>query len=235
MPTADDLDRMNRVVAAFSADVVREPLCFFSEADLQGHLFSRLCAAFPEQVETAYLRGPGSNGAYRTGLVHREYGATGGRRTDISVFSADDVARIDHPNLTVRGDYIVPRYAIELGTDKTSDTESHVANDLAKLARATERGYLIHFFRDITRADAGTATRARTEDKLERIFKGPVSRAVPPDNVSYLCFVVRVARSGKVIRGKCELLIPGAGRWSKVNLTRVEEQVYSLLNAPAAT
>jgi hypothetical protein len=230
-----EIDRMNRVIAGFCAAVVTEPLCYFSEADLQGFLFTRLIEAFPEQVETSYSRGPGSKGMYRTGIVHREYGAEGGRRTDISVFSRQDVAAIDNPNLTVGRKYIVPRFAIELGTEKTSDTQAHVAHDLAKLSRATERGYLIHFFRDVTRADPGTPWRARTEDKLQRIFKGPVSEAVPPDHVSYLCFLIRIARTGKTIRGKCEMLVAGTGAWRKVNLTRVRDDVLALLSAQPAT
>jgi hypothetical protein len=229
------LDLMNHVVADFCAAVVTEPLCYFSEADLQGLLFVKLTEAFPKQFETSYSRGPGSKEMYRTGIVHREYGAEEGRRTDISVFSPEDVAKIDSPNLTIGRRYIYPRFAIELGTEKTSDAQSHVANDLAKLSRAKERGYLIHFFRDVTRADPGTVSRARTEEKLQRIFRGPVSQAVPPDHVRYLCFVVRIARSGKTIRGKCEMLDVGSGKWRKVNLTRVRDDVLAVLSGNRAT
>ena len=87
-----DLKRVNGVIAQFCHDVVAEPLCFFSEADLQGMLFAKLTKEFPEQIETSYARGPDSKGKYRTGLVHREYGAGGGRRIDISVFDPNDVA-----------------------------------------------------------------------------------------------------------------------------------------------
>lgn len=225
----DNLDSINHTIADFCGEVITEPLCYFSEADLQGLLFAKLIDTFPDQVDTLYARGPGSIGMYRTGIVHREYGATGGRRTDISVFSSEDVARIDSPNLTVRGKYIVPRFAIELGTEKTSNTQVHVKNDLDKLSRATERGYLIHFFRDVTRADPGTAWRARTEEKLHRIFKGPISEALPPDYVSYLCFVIRIAHKGKTIRGKCEMLVPCTGIWRRVNLSRVRDDIHSTI------
>jgi hypothetical protein len=225
-----NLDSINHVIADFCAQVIAEPLCYFSEADLQGLLFAKLIDTFPDQIDTLYARGPGSKGMYCTGIVHREYGATGGRRTDISVFSSEDVAKIDSPNLTVRGKYIVPRFAIELGTEKTSNTQVHVNNDLDKLSRATERGYLIHFFRDVTRADSGTVWRARTEEKLHRIFKGPISEAISPDHVSYLCFVIRIARKGKTIRGKCEMLAPGTSIWRRVNLSRVRDDIYKLLS-----
>lgn len=232
---SSDLRRMNEVIADFCAEVVLEPLCYFSEADLQGILFQKLTRAFPAQVETSYSRGPDSKGKYRTGLVHREYGATGGRRTDISVFAPDDLAAVDSPRLMVRGQYIVPRFAVELGTEKTVDTAAHIANDLDKLSRATGRGYLIHFFKDVTRADRGTARRTRTEEKLDRIFRGPAVDAAPPSHVDYLCFLLRLARSNKTIRGKCELLVPGSGTWRKVNLKRVQDDILTLLGRETAT
>ncbi len=150
-----DLKRVNDVIARFCQDVIAEPLCFFSEADLQGMLFARLSMEFPEQIETSCSRGPDSKGKYKTGLVHREYGAGGGRRIDISVFDPEDVARIDEAGLKTAGSYMKPRFAIELGTEKSLDTAGHIGRDLAKLANTTERGYLIHFFRDTSRAAVG--------------------------------------------------------------------------------
>jgi len=225
---------MDTVIADFCAEVASEPLCYFSEADLQGLLFQRLMAAFPPQVETAYARGPGAKGMYRTGLVHREYGATEGLRTDISVFAPADVARIDSPNLQTRGKYLPPCFAVELGTEKTIDTAAHIQNDLVKLERAKCRGYLVHFFRDVTRADVGTASRNRTEEKLDRIFRNHAAAIVAPANVKYLCFVLRIARSSKTIHGKCELLIPGSGMWRRTNLQQVREAVLELLNETPA-
>ena len=118
MPKNDDLMRVNDVIARFCQDVVSEPLCFFSEADLQGILFAKLLMEFPEQIETSCSRGPDSKGKYKTGLVHREYGAGEGRRIDISIFDPKDVANIDEAGLKTGGEYIKPRFAIELGTEK---------------------------------------------------------------------------------------------------------------------
>jgi hypothetical protein len=77
MSESTDLKRVNCVIARFCHDVVAEPLCFFSEADLQGMLFAKLSMEFPDQIETSCSRGPDSKGKYKTGLVHREYGAGG--------------------------------------------------------------------------------------------------------------------------------------------------------------
>jgi len=230
MPAAGlSVARLNRVIARFCSEVAAEPLSFFSEADLQGMLYAKLIAEFPEQAGTSYARGPNSKGKYATGLVHREYGAGGGRRIDISLFDPKDIATIDGPNLMAGKRYIKPRFAIELGTEKTLDAAGHIDRDLAKLSTATERGYLIHFFRDVTRADTGTNRRVETEKKIRRIFARPVRSAQIPPNVVALFFLLRVARSHKKILGKCELFNPDTGKWQKINLQRVRGKVVDRL------
>jgi len=221
--------RLKRVLARFCDDVAAEPLSFFSEADLQGMLYAKLIAEFPDQASTSYARGPNSKGKYTTGLVHREYGAGGGRRIDISLFDPEAIATIDGPNLMAGRRYLKPRFAIELGTEKSLDTAGHIDRDLAKLSTATERGYLLHFFRDVTRADTGTRRRKATEQRLRKIFRLPVRSTQVPPNVVALFFLLRVARSHKKILGKCELFIPESGKWQKVNLQRVRGKVLDRL------
>ena len=221
--------RLNRVISRFCANVATEPLSFFSEADLQGMLYSKLVTEFPDSANTAYKRGPGSQGTYATGLVHREYGAGKNRRIDITLFDPEVIATIDNPHLKTGRKYLKPRFAVELGTEKTIDTAGHIERDLSKLSKATERGYLIHFFRDVTQADTGTKRRADTEEKLRRIFKRPVRSAQIPDNVVALFFLLRLAHSHKKIVGKCELFVPKTGNWEKVNLQRVRGEVLKRL------
>ena len=221
--------RLNRVIARFCSDVAAEPLSFFSEADLQGMLYAKLIAEFSDQARTSYARGPNSKGKYTTGLVHREYGAGGGRRIDISLFDAESIATIDDANLMVGKRYLKPRFAIELGTEKTLDAAGHIDRDLAKLSTATERGYLIHFFRDTARADTGTKSRDGREQRIRRIFRHPVRSAQVPPNVVALFFLLRIARSHKKILGKCELFVPETGKWQKVNLQRVRGAVLDRL------
>jgi hypothetical protein len=225
-----DLERVNGVIAQFCHDVVSEPLCFFSEADLQGMLFTKLTMEFPEQIETSYARGPDSKGKYRTGLVHREYGAGGGRRIDISMFDPNDVSRIDEPNLKIAGKYIKPRFAIELGTEKSLDTAGHISRDLAKLANATERGYLLHFFRDTSRAAVGTGRRENKERSLESKFRKPVNEVEVPPKVRSVFFLIRVARRQKRIWGKCEMYLHETGEWQKINLQNVFSCVSDYLS-----
>ncbi len=220
---------LNRIIAEFCSDVINEPLCFFSEADLQGILFARLLREFPICVETSYAKGPRSKSRYTTGLVHREYGVGGSRRIDIAVFSEDDVAQIDGPGLKIGSNYVTPQFGIELGTEKTLGTASHIRKDLAKLSLVSERGYLIHFFRDVTRADTGTKSRKNTEEKLEAIFRGPVREASAPDNVRVLFFLLRLARTHRKIPGKCELYLPRKLSWKKINLNNVKLDVLGIL------
>ena len=220
---------MNRIIAQFCSEIVNEPVSFFSEADLQGFLFASLVREFALPLETSYAKGPNSKGKYSTGIVHREYGVGGSRRMDIAVFSPEEVARIDGPGLKIGSSYMTPEFGIELGTEKTQGTEAHIKGDLAKLMQARTRGYLIHFFRDVTCADMGTPSRQTTEQKLERIFRLPVSSAAAPANVSVLCFLLRLARTHHKIHGKCELFLPQERKWKKVNLQRVKQQVLDLL------
>jgi hypothetical protein len=227
--TLPTVHTMNRIIAGFCSDVVNEPLSFFSEADLQGLLFARLIREFPVLVETSYAKGPESKGMYTTGLVHREYGVGGSRRIDIAVFSQKDVARIDGPGLKIGRQYMIPQFGVELSTEKTLGTEAHIRRDLAKLSLVNERGYLVHFFRDVTRADTGTRSRENTEGKLETIFRRPVSAASAPDKVRILCFLLRLARTHRKIYGKCELYLPLERMWKKVNLQNIKHQVLDLL------
>jgi hypothetical protein len=224
-----DLRAMNEIIARFCADVVLEPLSYFSEADLQSLLFMRLATTFPKSHETSVLRGPGSKGRYRTSRVHREYGAGDNRRLDLCVFSQTDVESIDRPTLMAKGKYLSPEFAVEIGTEKTVDATTHIASDLRKLAVARTRGYLLHFFRDPTVADLGTLRRDRTEARLDRVFRQPSVSIRASPNVVYLCFVLRIRRSSGRIWGKCELFGSGERTWSKISTARVEGKVREAL------
>jgi len=224
------LPKVNEIIAKFCAAVVEEPLCYFSEADLQSMLFTRLTAKFPQTPETSVQRGPNSKGKYRTGLVHREYGAGGSRRIDLCVFSPASIASLDRADLMVEGKYLVPEFAIELGTEKTVDTAGHIAGDLKKLAAARTRGYLIHFFRDPTVADMGTARREASEARLAEVFRHPTLAIKATTNVVYLCFLLRIRRTSKRIWGKCEFYGTGERSWSKLNVSGVATKVREVLD-----
>lgn len=213
--------KIDRAVADACVEIIREPLVYFSEADVQQLLVERLrqIESLSKMHPTAVHKGRGSKGTYRTSLVHREYGGGGGTRIDVVVFGPADVAQIDNANLTSRGKYLRPAYALEIGTEKTSDTRRHLESDLKKLATRTQgTGYAIHIFRDTTRSASGTESRGRTDARLERDFKDVVARLAPqaPANVKVVAILVRVGRDQPRTRGKCEVL--DGARWRKVNV-----------------
>lgn len=226
-----DVELIDEIIAQFCAEVIAEPLCFFNEGDLQGFLFAKLAAHFQKPIETSVRRGPSSKGRYKTGLVHREYGIGARHRMDIVIFSLDDVRKINMPTLKVGKKYLMPRFGIELGTEKTTRIESHLRHDIDKVKGVSERGYLLFFFRDTVSADIGTKSRGETEAKIERILRKPFESHDVPPNVKVLCFLLRMARRHKKIFGKCELFDPRSKEWKKVNLREVKKQVLKILDS----
>jgi len=230
----EELAHIDRIIADFCSEVISEPLCFFSEADLQGLLFAKLLDQFPQKLETSVKRGPKAKSKYRTGRVHREYGVGEDRRMDIVMFDPKDISQIDSPNLQIGKKYLKPAVGIELGTEKTQDSEAHLKNDIEKLKKVSKRGYLIHFFRDTTSADVGTKTRDKTEAKIKRILQIPFeSHEVKPEGrgkIKVLCFILRLSRRHKKIWGKCEAFDPKNKEWKKINLQRTKGEIRSILN-----
>lgn len=213
--------RIDRAVADACVEIIREPLLYFSEADVQQLLVERLRQIEPlsKTYPTAVHKGRGSKGKYRTSLVHREYGGGGGTRIDVAVLSPADVAQIDNANLTKRGRYLHPVYAFEIGTEKTSDTRRHLDGDLKKLAtRSQGTGYAIHIFRDTTRSASGTESRRRTDARLERDFKNVVAHlgSHAPANVKVVTILIRIGREQTRTRGKCGIF--DGSKWRKVNV-----------------
>ncbi len=236
----NDVIKINRVVAEFCHDIANNPLSFFSESDLQTTLSARLREVFPDQYCTSVKCGPKKNERstkkYCTGLVHNEYGAEEGQRMDIVVLGKDDVNRIDDRHLKSKGKYLKPRFGFELGTESITDVACHLAQDIMKLRRqVSERGFIIHFCRDPTLADSGTKARKRKDASIRDRFRIHFVNARPDDNLVVLAFVLRLGRMNKKIRGKCNLLNTGTGKWKSVNLRAVGRAVQELLTSPAQT
>src|SRR4051794_10756849 len=97
--TTADRQGLELAICRFCAAVLREPLVYFSEGDLQVLLYAELLPLFGKLHETSVRRTSGSSEVYRTPLIHREYGRGGGRRMDLLVFFPDDVRRMNTCNL----------------------------------------------------------------------------------------------------------------------------------------
>lgn len=228
---------VNSVVAAFCSQVVGEPLSFFSESDLQTVLSGMLRAAFPKDIRTSVKRGPvkdaRSKKTYSTGLVHNEYGAEEQRRMDIVIFDEDDVKKIDDRRLRKEGKYLKPRFGFELGTESIKDVADHLKQDVAKLhGQVSTRGFVLHFFRDVSFADPGTKRRGKKEESIRANFRSHFEKCVRDEKLIVLAFVLRIGRMKTKIRGKCEMLDPTSGKWEKINAKKVEDAVLKLLSTP---
>jgi hypothetical protein len=148
---------INQAIAEVCIQIIREPLSYFSEADIQQLLVEELRKIKPisKSYPTSVPKGKGAKSIYKTSLLHREYGGGNGTRIDVVIIDPDDVRKINNINLTIGKEYLKPAYAFELGTEKSSDTSAHFQNDLKKLGKGTKEkgtGYLIHFYKDVTQA-----------------------------------------------------------------------------------
>lgn len=192
-------------LAIFCADMVMEPLGFFSEADCQQALVQELSRirALATLYETLVPKGRGATARYRTSLVHREYGGGHGSRLDVVVFSPEAVGTIDNTGLKVGRAYLKPAYGFELGTEKSVDLENRLDSDIEKLKRNVERaGYIVHFIRDKSTSANGTKHRQKTEQRMERIkstFEAKVLETAGT-RVQVVPILIRMARNQRILR-----------------------------------
>jgi hypothetical protein len=158
-------------------------------------------------------------------MLHKEYGGGKGTRIDIVAFHPKQLRKITNPNLTDKNKkYLVPMIAFELGTEKTDDALSHYKNDMGKLEKASDRGYLIHIFKDVTQSRKGTQSRENTETKIQKKFKSVFESNKPQtNNVKVLAILIRTFVNQKRIIGKCEIFDSKKAEWNKVNISKSDD------------
>jgi len=212
----DDIDN---AIAKTCIEIIQEPLLYFSEADIQQLLVEELrkIEALKEPYQTLIHKGKNSKSFYKTSLLHREYGGGGGTRIDIVIFSENDVKQIDDLNLKIGKKYIKPEFAFELGTEKTIDIGKHLINDIKKLNKVMNIGYIIHIYTDRTQSVTGTKSRKNTKDKIIRDFKSVFeNNKCTNDNIKKLAILLSPFKEQTLTRGKCEIF--NENRWEKVNV-----------------
>jgi hypothetical protein len=236
MTTVMDKIDIDNAITDVCVKIIQEPLLYFSEADVQQMLVQALNGidGLGVPVETTVPRGLGSKGKYSTQLVHREYGAGEGRRVDVVIFDPVDAAKIDDANLMIKGAYLKPLYAFEIGTEKTADTAAHLKNDLAKLSCVKGTGYIIHIFKDTTLAPTGSDRRSRTEIKIIESFWKPfeLSCVDIASDVRVLAILLRTGRNQARMRGKCAIFDRQQQDWANVNVndeTRIRSAIQKQL------
>ena len=180
---------------------------------------------------TSVNKGKGSKTTYRTSLVHREYGGGQGTRIDLVIFDKNDVKKINSPTLTINGNYLSPKFAIEIGTEKTSDALSHMKKDIAKLKKSKNTGYLIHIYKDVTKSKSGTISREKTEVNIKNKFKDIFSSVNSEDKIKVIAVLLRTYRNQVRMRGKCEIF--NNGSWEKINVNdkkKIESKLMEVMN-----
>lgn len=191
-------------------NVISEPLITFSEADLQLLLAEELrkIPIIKKLHATSVNRGKDSETQYKTSLLHREYGGGKNTRIDIVIFDPKDVESIEKTNLVNQdGNYLKPKYAFEMGTEKSRDIGNHFINDIKKLEDVVKpdgTGYIIHIQKDVTVSKSGTGRRIKTEGKVN-IFKNVFKVQKLPDGIKVIAILLRTARQQKRMRNKCEI------------------------------
>jgi hypothetical protein len=215
---------IDQAIAEVCIQIIKEPLSYFSEADIQQLLVEKLrnIKFIGKSYPTSVHKGKGSESTYKTPLLHREYGGGGGTRIDVVIFDPEDVLNINNVNLMVGKDYLSPAYAFELGTEKTSDTLTHFKNDLQKLEKSRGTGYLIHFYKDVTQAQIGTKLHTETEEKILKKFKQvfSITKTEPITKVKILAILLRTYKNQKKMRGKCEIFNGQKQKWDKTNVNK---------------
>lgn len=238
---------IDQAVAKVCIQIIQEPLSYFSEADIQQMLVEELrkIKELRKTYKTKIPKGTDANSLYTTSLLHREYGAGDKSRIDVVVFDPEDVATIDNVNLKNGKEYLLPVYAFELGTEKSSNTYlvtyNHVKGDLEKLLKtikASGTGYLIHFYKDITQSANGTKSRQKTDAKIEKDFKKVFENvreielnileelkdkypAAKDANIKVLAILLSPFRNQKKTWGKCQIF--DGHKWVKTDVSKDEK------------
>ncbi|NCO23807.1 MAG: hypothetical protein COZ07_08425 [Candidatus Infernicultor aquiphilus] len=212
----DDIDN---AITKTCIEIIQEPLLYFSEADNQQLLAEGLkkIEALKKLYPTLVHKGKNSKSFYKTSLLHREYGGGAGTRIDIVIFSENDVKQIDDLNLKIGKKYITPEFAFELGTEKTINIEKHLINDIKKLNKVRNTGYIIHIYKDRTKSPTGTKKRDNTVEKIKNAFKIVFeNNKCTNGKIKKLAILLSPFKDQTLTKGKCKIF--NGNIWENVNV-----------------
>ena len=88
MPWTKWKSDINQAITSVCIQIIKEPLIYFSEADIQQLLVEELrkINSISKPYLTSVRKGKNSKGKYKTSLIHREYGGGNRTRIDIVIF-----------------------------------------------------------------------------------------------------------------------------------------------------
>ena len=218
-----DFSKIDALIYGFVEKVIKEPLVFFSEYDLQSILYGTLTEKFNKNYSTSYRRGFDAKTYYKTSQIHREYGINDmpNSRMDLVLFDKESIKKIDSPNLTENKKYIIPIIGFELGTHKINEFETHLKNDISKLQKL-KRGYIIYIMRDETLSAPFTETGKKTEEWFQTNIEMPLTKVDFPTNIIPLVFYIKIQKHSTNLYGKCNFYKPREKKFEKVNLKNIK-------------
>lgn len=235
----EDIDKVDKAVIDFCMEVIEHPLVYFSEWDLHFLLSDKLKKNVKElqnKYPTDYPRCKGSKNRYKTQLLHREYGVKGGGRMDICIFSKEQIAEINHWNLTKnkRDGYIKPLFGFELGSEKTRKKD-HMIKDLEELEGNCSNGYIIYFFKDITIARDNTKDRRDKDKVIKQSFKDMVSRSInkrKSNKVKIIAVLISLFRKQEGNWPQCKIFDESISGWKHFENPRTSKlEIKGLLKS----
>lgn len=218
---------VDEAVAQLCVRLAKQPMLYFSEADLQQLLVEELKGALFPNERCYSTRVPRGKSFHKTLLIHREYGGGNKTRIDVVIFDPKGLNKMTRATFMDKDKkYVDPLYAFELGTEKAGQTaekaKKHLENDKKKLSRICERGgmcYGLHFFRDITTAKASTKLGKRTKKKILKI-KAAIGDSSLNLHKNFKLLGV-VLRTKSRIHGSCSIF--NGTKWEDVNIQDEEK------------
>ena len=190
---------------------------------------------------------------YKTMLVHKEYGHNYRRweRSDVVIFDKKSCEDIDSIKLVSeknrasdfcrggtefkkgprgRGQYLNPRFIFEFGAETSASSpnsfKKHLDQDLRKISKAQDTGFLIHIHRFF-------AERRINEKKFEK-YKDIVPKALEGynrTNIKPLILFIKIGNENQIIHSKASMFDGYSIKepWKKIKLRKVEAEVIKLL------
>ena len=232
-------DKLASCVAITLEFILKNPLIFFSEADIQAIFYQKLTESkelkklFETNVSLGMKGESLSKKHYKTLLVHREYGLNDmpNSRADLVIFSQKNVKQITDPiNLKIQNEYITPDYVFEFGTEKSASSLSnlaeHICNDLEKLRKASITAFLIHIQRNYLIGNDNTHNKGK-HDKYVNFVK--ITSMLRPFKIKLLYFKVDLGGSKRQIYKQGKIKMYNGEKLIGINQNKIKETIKNYL------
>jgi len=237
-------DKIIDVLADALDYICKNPLIFVSETDIHSLVTAKLMkipGLGPRDLyDTSCSLGLNKDGKlskskYKTMAVHKEYGHRDIRhaRSDIVIINPDELAKIDDQlNLKHGGNWLVPDYIFEFGTEKAAKSETvfkeHLESDINKVSRSKKKGYVIHVQRNLCQLQGGRLSANRSKyEGYSKVIKDAVNPN--PSKIKILVILVDIGNAGRPIFREGKVKIFKTDKFVGVNQKSLKEEIRDSL------